>query len=429
MKCSDIKTHLSAHLDNASEAQTAKIIEDHFGDCNACRQTLTALQAVVEEVSNLETAKPPDDFLEQLHIRMDSRFSPKNWMTKLFRPLHIKLPLQLVTATALGVMIFFMVQTQEPLILSERDTVNALAVKHKQILSQDAPTEVQSKLRKRKVFSKVASAPPIPPHSDKEEPEIEEKFEAEKPMPVKAEQLQDMLIASGKYKSDVKPKNEIAKNKTASVIVSPDTVIELALVLNPEHLTIEKRSVNAPFHKVKPKKYLKKPRLNAASQKLTLKDKGAEQSYGIMPETGELNDTVRYKMEHLKKKTAPLSRAARAPKFDAVKATPQEKSKTSERQTQKLSSAIAPARSAQVPETKRAIRQPVLGDKKEQSELLENSIEPKSVSSQEALARIINLSKSLQGKVLDVPIIQTQAFPVQSRPQFRPTGTGFFSDS
>lgn len=416
MECSEIKTHLSAHLDSALDARTDKILEAHLAGCNACRQTKATLQSVVREVSVLESAKAPDDFLEQLHARLDSSFALRNQMRKLFSPLHIKLPLQLATATALGFIIFFMVQTQEPLISSKYDIANAPAIKYKQILRQDAPVEAPSKLRERRAVPEVASEPQPPSsrHWDKEETEIEEKFEAEKPTQMKALQVREQRITGAQVKSlpkSIKPEDVSAKKKPAPAIVSPDTVIELALVLNPKISAIEKRSVSVPFHKMKPKKYMIKPVLGARSPKLTSEDKYARQSYGIMPETGELNDTAHYEKEPLKKETVALPRKKGTPVIDTDQATLRKTAKTSEPKVQASTSEGASVRAKNALKTKHAIRQPVLRDTQKQSKLSENHIEPGIVASQAALAKIINLSKRLQGKVLDVSYHQKTGLP------------------
>ena len=85
MKCSEIKIYLSAHLDSATDDHTASIIEDHLAQCAPCRQTLAELQSVVQEVRRLEPATPPNDFLEQLHQRLDSPQASTPFWHKLFR--------------------------------------------------------------------------------------------------------------------------------------------------------------------------------------------------------------------------------------------------------------------------------------------------------------------------------------------------------
>jgi len=113
MECAEIRRSLSGYLDSALDAQTTSLVEKHVLTCRACRETLESLRSVVQELGDLRPVKPPEDFIEQLHDRMATRFSLKELTMRLFVPFQIKIPFQFATAAAMAVLIFFIIHTPE----------------------------------------------------------------------------------------------------------------------------------------------------------------------------------------------------------------------------------------------------------------------------------------------------------------------------
>ena len=71
------------------------------------------MKSLVHDLQNLEAVKAPDDFLSQLHERMDRRFDFSAFISVLFRPFRIKIPLQLATAAVMALLIFTIVHTPQ----------------------------------------------------------------------------------------------------------------------------------------------------------------------------------------------------------------------------------------------------------------------------------------------------------------------------
>ncbi len=113
MECQDIREHLSGYIDNALDQDERDIVEKHLADCNACRKELDLLKALVKEISSVELVKPPDDFLFQIHKRMDPGFSLAGIARKLFVPFRIKIPMQFAATVAVCVLILFIINTPE----------------------------------------------------------------------------------------------------------------------------------------------------------------------------------------------------------------------------------------------------------------------------------------------------------------------------
>ncbi len=190
MNCSEIQNHLSAFLDGEIDASQAKAIQDHLAQCDACRQALDGLQAVVREVRILEPVPPPDDFLAQFHHRLDSRKAHTTWIKRLFRPLHVKLPLQLVTAMLVGGFIYYVVQTQQPCLITQPEKLDAV--------SRTAPIETQKS-------GKGADENLSMPLKDHQADIQEEKEEAARPM--RKEALKRLLRENGVDSAAVRKKS------------------------------------------------------------------------------------------------------------------------------------------------------------------------------------------------------------------------------
>ncbi len=109
MECLKIKGLLSEYIDNALDANSKKLVDEHLSMCKNCREELKSLKICVEELGSLEKVQAPEDFLQKLHERIQPRFNFKDIMRKAFVPMRIKLPLELagVTVTALLMIAIF----------------------------------------------------------------------------------------------------------------------------------------------------------------------------------------------------------------------------------------------------------------------------------------------------------------------------------
>ena len=114
MKCAGIKQLLSEYVDGVLDAQTKEHLEEHISTCVGCREELQELKALVGELRAVEPVKAPDDFLDRLHERIEPRFSFGAILKTLFVPMRIKIPVQLVTVTATGVLVFSIINLHQP---------------------------------------------------------------------------------------------------------------------------------------------------------------------------------------------------------------------------------------------------------------------------------------------------------------------------
>ncbi|MCJ7714498.1 zf-HC2 domain-containing protein [Candidatus Bathyarchaeota archaeon] len=113
MKCSKTKLILSEYIDETLDANIRSLVEKHLLGCEKCKADYASLKNLISELGELPRVKAPDDFLKNLHSRMEPRFGLKKIVQTLFIPFKIKIPLELLTATAAAVLIIFFINIQQ----------------------------------------------------------------------------------------------------------------------------------------------------------------------------------------------------------------------------------------------------------------------------------------------------------------------------
>jgi hypothetical protein len=114
MDCAAILKRLSEYIDGTLDAQTRAWVEKHIAACESCKQELASLRAVVQELGDLEPVKPPVDFLEKIHERMELRSGFNKILRKLFVPFHIKIPMELAAAATVTILVVLVLNIQQP---------------------------------------------------------------------------------------------------------------------------------------------------------------------------------------------------------------------------------------------------------------------------------------------------------------------------
>jgi len=204
MNCAGIKELLSEYVDGVLDAQTKAAIEEHISTCTDCRRALEDLETLVGELRTVEPVKTPDDFLNQLHERIESRFSLGKIMKTLFVPMRIKIPIQLVTVTATAVLVFSVINFQQPV-----------------MQLSDAPMVSEEKEVKREVMKEPVKLAPG------------RRIFVEKPASTKtvAHKKQKTIKAKDIALKGLKMEKAKDKNAFTRTMQKEKRVIELALVL------------------------------------------------------------------------------------------------------------------------------------------------------------------------------------------------------
>jgi len=115
MNHDDMQEKLSAYMDDAVSTQERSAIEDHLAGCAQCRKALEELRMTVAHLKNLEPVEPPAWMTQKIMAQVRSKAgSCKSIWQKLFLPLHVKLPLEAVTALFCVVIGYYVYQSVEP---------------------------------------------------------------------------------------------------------------------------------------------------------------------------------------------------------------------------------------------------------------------------------------------------------------------------
>ncbi len=113
MRCSRAKKHLAEYIKGTIDPKLQEEIKAHILKCERCEKELHELQDYFRTISNLKQVSPPSDFLEKVHARIETAEKEeisfwKILIKKLFSPIYIKLPLELIGASiAVLIVIFF----------------------------------------------------------------------------------------------------------------------------------------------------------------------------------------------------------------------------------------------------------------------------------------------------------------------------------
>lgn len=113
MDCTGIQELLSEYIDGTLDPKTTKTVEEHIATCEDCKETFASLSAMVQELNELEPVKPPADFLEKIHQRMEPRSDFSRIFKKLFVPFKIKIPLHLAAAATASILVVMVLSLQK----------------------------------------------------------------------------------------------------------------------------------------------------------------------------------------------------------------------------------------------------------------------------------------------------------------------------
>lgn len=115
MQCTDVKMRLSEYIDGVLDPETRSRLEEHLAACKGCAGELASLRTLIHELGSLEPVEAPGDFLEQLHERLEAPSRLAGILRALFVPFRIKIPLEFAGAAVAALLVFFVLQVQEPI--------------------------------------------------------------------------------------------------------------------------------------------------------------------------------------------------------------------------------------------------------------------------------------------------------------------------
>jgi hypothetical protein len=115
MECSEVQKRLSAYLEKVVSSRQKALIDGHLKKCKKCRQSLADLKKAVEYVQKLEEVEPPAWLAQKVmaQVRAEAEAKRVIWQ-RLFRPFHIKLPLEAIALIFVAVGAFYIFKAVQP---------------------------------------------------------------------------------------------------------------------------------------------------------------------------------------------------------------------------------------------------------------------------------------------------------------------------
>ncbi|MCP4373022.1 MAG: zf-HC2 domain-containing protein [Deltaproteobacteria bacterium] len=154
MNCAGIKELLSEYVDGVLDAQTRAGIKEHIATCVRCQKEIKELKVLVEDLGSLKHAKAPDDFIDRLHERIETRFGFGRIINTLFVPMRFKIPVQIVTATATAVLVFSIIHVQQPeKQFPEKSLMDATTISEKEEIKPERMKEPSEPLLEKRKYS------------------------------------------------------------------------------------------------------------------------------------------------------------------------------------------------------------------------------------------------------------------------------------
>lgn len=115
MECNNIQEKLSSYIDDRLLPDEKAQVDEHLRGCPECSRSFEELKKTIALTRGLDEVEPPP-WLEQkvmANIRQGER-RKEGLLQKLFFPVHIKVPLEIVATVAIAVTAFFVFRTIEP---------------------------------------------------------------------------------------------------------------------------------------------------------------------------------------------------------------------------------------------------------------------------------------------------------------------------
>lgn len=117
MECRSIEEKLSAYLENQLSSEEKRQVAEHLKTCAKCSLSLNDLKKIVAYTQGLEEIEPPPWLAQKVMARVrEEAESKKGILQKLFYPLHVKVPIEVVATIAIVVTTFYVFKTIEPVV-------------------------------------------------------------------------------------------------------------------------------------------------------------------------------------------------------------------------------------------------------------------------------------------------------------------------
>ena len=115
MTCNEIENRLPAYLEDLLSPEEIKSMEGHLASCPRCSRAFADLKKAEELLRGLGEVEPPPFFEQRIMSRVREEAGQKQGiLRRLFYPLYIKVPVQVLATFLVAVLAFYVYQKGEP---------------------------------------------------------------------------------------------------------------------------------------------------------------------------------------------------------------------------------------------------------------------------------------------------------------------------
>lgn len=109
MDCAGVKERLSEFADGMLPEAEAAAVEEHLAGCTGCAQIYASMSKIIEHMQQMELVEEPADFLQTVNARLETQSIWPGLIKRFFRPVRIKIPLELAGAAVAALFIFMFI--------------------------------------------------------------------------------------------------------------------------------------------------------------------------------------------------------------------------------------------------------------------------------------------------------------------------------
>ena len=111
--CKEIENNLSLYLDDSLSGADKQAVEEHLKSCPRCTKALIQLSKTQTLVNNLAEIEPPAWFKQKIMAKVREKAEKKSLVQKLFYPLRIKIPVQILATVFIAVLAVYIYRAGE----------------------------------------------------------------------------------------------------------------------------------------------------------------------------------------------------------------------------------------------------------------------------------------------------------------------------
>jgi len=141
MDCRDIRRKLSDSSGGPVSPADRALIDEHLRNCGDCTEYVAEIEKTIRILRDLEEVEPPAGLtgkvMEKIRLGAQPR---KDWIEKLFFPLHIKLPLEAFATVLIALAVAYVFRSIQP------ELQLAKAPPETPVIQQQLPVEKKSEM-------------------------------------------------------------------------------------------------------------------------------------------------------------------------------------------------------------------------------------------------------------------------------------------